>query len=213
MSRRPRKGTGLTAAGLLLMAAALFLTAHHIWQARRAGRSAEEAARQLLLQSAGLQSAVREGNRPEIAPNAPAKLPDPERGMPTAEVDGSRYIGMLDIPVLELSLPVMDTWSEAKLKLAPCRYRGSAYRDDLIIAAHNYRRHFGSLKDLKVGDEVVFTDVEGNAFFYSVEETETLDGSEVEEMGRGDWALTLFTCTLGGKSRVTVRCERREEGR
>ena len=29
----------------------------------------------------------------------------------------------------------------------------------------------------------------------------------VEEMLSGGWALTLFTCTLGGRTRVTVRCE------
>ena len=29
---------------------------------------------------------------------------------------------------------------------------------------------------------------------------------DVEAMESGDWALTLFTCTIGGKTRVTVRC-------
>lgn len=207
-----RKRTGLTAAGLLLIAAALFLTAHHIWRAWSAGQSAKEAARQVVRQTPPHRKAVLERERPELEPNPPLASPDPEREMPTVEVDGNQYIGMLDIPALGLSLPVMDMWSDAKLKLAPCRYQGSAYRDDLIIAAHNYRQHFGSLKDLKVGDEVVFTDVEGSVFFYTVSETGTLDGSAVEEMGQGDWALTLFTCTLGGKRRVTVRCERAETG-
>ena len=114
---------------------------------------------------------------------------------------GQQILGQLDSS--SLALP-----SEAKLKLAPCRYLGSAYQDDLIIAAHNYRRHFGSLKNLSPGDEVIFTDAEGTMFSYVVAKTETIDGSAVEEMNRGDWALTLFTCTLGGKSRVTVRCER-----
>ena len=30
--------------------------------------------------------------------------------------------------------------------------------------------------------------------------------TSVQEMTDGDWDLTLFTCTVGGKSRVTVRC-------
>jgi sortase A len=30
----------------------------------------------------------------------------------------------------------------------------------------------------------------------------------VEEMESDEWDLTLFTCTIGGKSRVTIRCER-----
>ena len=29
----------------------------------------------------------------------------------------------------------------------------------------------------------------------------------MKELLSGDWDLTLFTCTLGGKSRVVVRCK------
>ena len=203
-----RKGTGLTAAGLLLIAAALFLTAGNLWDAWCAENCAKEAARQIVRRIPEPRKTVSEPEKPGLESNTTADLLDPEREMPTVEVEGNEYIGILDIPVLALSLPVMDEWSEAKLKLAPCRYLGSAYQDDLIIAAHNYRRHFGSLKNLSPGDEVIFTDAEGTMFSYVVAKTETIDGSAVEEMNRGDWALTLFTCTLGGKSRVTVRCER-----
>ena len=29
---------------------------------------------------------------------------------------------------------------------------------------------------------------------------------KIEEMAAGDWDLTLFTCTLGGQARLTLRC-------
>ena len=29
----------------------------------------------------------------------------------------------------------------------------------------------------------------------------------VEEMEAGEWDFTMFTCTIGGSNRVTVRCE------
>ena len=76
-----------------------------------------------------------------------------------------------------------------------------------MIAAHNYSSHFGRLKNLSQGDEVTFTDVDGNVFSYVVAALETLSPYAVEEMTSGGWDLTLFTCTIGGKSRVTVRCE------
>ena len=94
------------------------------------------------------------------------------------------------------------------MKVAPCRYEGSAYTDDLILAAHNYPAHFGNLKTLHPGDQVSFTDVDGNQFQYQVVELETLQPTAIQEMEAGEWDLTLFTCTLGGQSRVTVRCER-----
>ena len=37
---------------------------------------------------------------------------------------------------------------------------------------------------------------------------EILQPTAVEEMTAGEFDLTLFTCTYGGKSRVTVRYDR-----
>ena len=43
-------------------------------------------------------------------------------------------------------------------------------------------------------------------FGYEVIELETLSPFAIEEMTGGNWDLTLFTCTVGGQYRVTVRC-------
>lgn len=125
----------------------------------------------------------------------------------TLFIDGREYIGYLSIPALELNLPVQSDWSYPKLKVSPCRYTGSAAGGDLVIAAHNYKRHFARLYTLLPGDDVSFTDAAGKVFQYQVERVETLTPTAVEEMVSGDWDLTLFTCTYGGKSRVTVRCK------
>ena len=69
-----------------------------------------------------------------------------------------------------------------------------------------YFSHFGHLKDLSQGDEITFTDVDGNMFGYEVIELETLSPFAIEEMTGGNWDLTLFTCTVGGQYRVTARC-------
>jgi sortase A len=77
----------------------------------------------------------------------------------------------------------------------------------MIICAHNYDRHFGQIKNLKEGDKVTFTDVYGDRFDYEVSEVTILQPTDVEEMkDPSDWDLTLFTCTIGGATRVTVRC-------
>ena len=126
--------------------------------------------------------------------------------MSEAEVDGYEYIGYVSIPSLGLELPVMSDWSYPQLRIAPCRYYGSVGTEDLIIAAHNYSRHFGNIKTLAPGDAVYFTEMDGTVTAYEVAETDTLNPTAVEEMTDGGWALTLFTCTYGGQSRVTVRC-------
>lgn len=178
--------------GLLLIAAALCLTLYNFWDEKRAGDSAEK----LLLQYQELQVKTSDS---ELEDSGDLK-------MPALEIDGSLYIGVLEIPSLGVTLPVMKEWSYAGLKQAPCRYQGSAFQEDMIIAGHNYRFHFGGLHNLKAGNEVVFTDVEDNRYEYQVTEVVCLEGSDVEGMEAGEWDLTLFTCTTDGQSRVTVRC-------
>ena len=191
-------------AGLLLIAAALALATYNVIDAQRAARSAAQA-----LEALSQTTAVSAAEPEEAsADDAPAYLADPEMPMPTVSFDGNDYIGRVDIPSLGLSLPVISEWSYPRLKIAPCRYTGSAYLDNLIIAAHNYSSHFGNLNRLNTGDTVTFTDVDGNQFTYAVSLIEDLPGTAIEEMQAGEWDLTLFTCTLGGRSRVTVRCER-----
>lgn len=129
----------------------------------------------------------------------------PDMEMPTKRIGGQYYIGELEIPALGLELPVMDEWSYPRLRIAPCRYAGSVYSGDIVIAGHNYLRHFGRLKNLQTGDAVRFTDADGNVFSYAVSNVEILTPTDITGMCTGDWDMTLFTCTYGGAKRVTIR--------
>ena len=53
---------------------------------------------------------------------------------PVTMVGDYEYIGVLDLPALNLSLPIMSDWDYERLKMAPCRQFGSAATDDLVIA-------------------------------------------------------------------------------
>ena len=126
--------------------------------------------------------------------------------MATVEVDGYECIGILEIPVLELELPVLTDWSYEKLNKAPCLYYGSYYEKDFVIAAHNYTSHFGRLSELQTEDIVIFTDVNGRSYYYEVVLLETLPEDATKEMIASGFDLSLYTCTLGGDNRITVRC-------
>ncbi len=81
----------------------------------------------------------------------------------------------------------------------------------MVIAAQNYARHFGKLSKLKIGDAVRFTDTNGKVYNYAVGDLEILQPSATAEMIMSDWDLSLYTYTYGGRTRVTVRCERISE--
>ena len=134
--------------------------------------------------------------------------PEPEKQMRELTVDGVAYVAILELPELELTLPVISQWSDSNGKTAPCRYSGSVYRDDLILCGHNYASHFGKLRELTAGDRLAVSDMDGNRFSYEVTGAEILAADEVEELAAGEWDLTLFTCTAGGKQRFVLRCKR-----
>ncbi len=189
--------------GLSLILAAFLLTGYNLLDERRAEKEAAD-----IITALEEQAEITE----ETALEEPEYTIYPEMEMPTVKIDGKYYVGTLEIPSLHLKLPVMEDWSYEQLKLAPCRYKGSVYREDMIIAAHNYRGHFGELEYLDCGDEIIFTDVDGNAFTYVVAATEILKKTDVEKMEAGEWDLTLFTCTYDGRTRFTVRCKKIGEG-
>ena len=199
MKSKKKGGAFFIAMGLLLITAALFLIGHNLYDIYRAGVSAEYALATLR------EDAAQTGRESDLE-ELPDYLLNPDMEMPETEIDGHYYIGILEIPSLELSLPIMSEWSYPNLKLAPCRYSGSAYTGNFTIAGHNYGTHFGSLKKLKSGDRISFTDVKGRSFLYEVQAVETLEPTAIDDMLRDEWDLTLFTCTFGGQARVTVRC-------
>jgi len=192
--------------GTVLMIAALSLCFINLRENSQAGNQAKEVVNKL--------EQLREPETTPVGMEETEALPDPFGStMTEVEIDGYLYIGTLDIPALGLSLPVMSEWDYPRLKIAPCRYTGSTKTDDLVIAAHNYESHFGKLKNLLKGDRVFFTDMDGVLVEYAVTEIEVLQPTAVEDMSAGDYDLTLFTCTYGGASRVTVRCDRVENER
>jgi len=134
--------------------------------------------------------------------------PAPEDDMPVIEIDGYTYIGYLLVPELALELPVQADWSLDQLENSPCRYTGSLAGGNLIIAGHNYRRHFSPLKQLTAGSRVAFIDVNQNRYTYTVSRIITVAGDDAQTMlsDADQWDLTLFTCTYGGKGRLTLRC-------
>ena len=181
--------------GGLCLAAALSLTFKNYVEEMRGERA-----------SARAEQILRQEVIPELAEGNEAELTVEK--MQSVEIDGHEYIGVVDIPSMKLSLPVQNQWSETLLKTSPCRYSGSFMDDSMIIAGHNYKKHFNKIKYLQTGDTVTFTDVNGGIYEYAVSGIETIPGTDVKGMESGEWDLTLFTCTYGGKNRMAVRCSR-----
>lgn len=193
--------------GIVLVGMALSLFLYNRWDSDRAGRASEEVLEQLL-------DLVEEdtGGNADIDLDEEVLKEDTVPEMRTVTIDGYEYIGYLNVPSLQLTLPVMAQWSYEGLKVAPGRFSGNVYSDDLVICGHNYARHFSPLKWIPAGTKIDFIDMEGRTWTYEVEALETLQPTQVKEMTEktdgDDWDLTLYTCNTGGQTRCAVRCVR-----
>ena len=200
-------GSFFITVGLLLMAAAFGLVWHNRFEAKEAGRKAESIL-------AELSAVIRERSEIDISAEdlfSPVEADKTVPVMATETINENRYIGILEIPALEIALPVAENWTDELLCLSPCRYSGSYYTDDLVICGHNYAEHFAPIKYIEPEELVCFVTVEGTQYFYSVVQRETVWPLQIDQMlGKEDvpWDLTLFTCNNGGESRCAIRCVR-----
>ena len=182
-SRRP-----LVAAGALLLLAGALLAGQNLLTERRAAR-----------QTADLLAAV------ETRIAAPADLPAPEvTGDPWA---GYEVIGVVGLPDLGLSLPVLADYTQDLLAVAPCRYTDDLALEpgQLVVAGHNYRTHFGRLGELAPGSRITWQNLDGVTYTYTVTEVTEIDAGDREALEQGDWDLTLFTCDVTRTRRILVR--------
>lgn len=200
--KRFTRGKALMLSGIVLLLGAGGLYGYNQWMDYQAGQESEEAVITLVEEIQNNDVVIVEVPEAEEGPSAEL--------MKVAELDGAYYMGVLTIPALEKLLPIQSDWSMEKLKRTPCRYSGSIEEGELVIAGHNYKKHFTGLSRLAQGDSVVFTDLEGNQIFYEVREIYTVAATDIEGMVNSGYDLSLFTCNYGGKARVTVRCSRVE---
>ena len=197
--------------GAVLIIAALLLLIYNRQEDEQAGQSAEkllEDVQSVILEQiedSAKMIATMETDKTEESEESP-ELESTE--LTVVEIDGYGYIGYLSIPTIGIELPVMSDWDYKRLKLSPCRQSGSTQTDDLVIVAHNYKRHFGLLSRLKAGDTVTFTEMDATENSYAVTQVEVLEPTQVETVLNSDHDLVLYTCTYGGATRVVVFCDR-----
>lgn len=198
--------------GLLLILASAGLSAANQLEDRRAQAQAQQLLQAVEARIPAVKAPFSPGRPPQAAEPTQASEPVPPpvqaSEAPQADLDNLDAIGILSIEAIGLRLPVLAEESDALLKLSVCRLDGGhdPWPDRLIIAGHNYRSHFGRLKELAVGARVCFQGMSGAQYVYEVSAIEEIGGNDVDALYAGAWDITLFTCNFDGSKRLTLRC-------
>ena len=128
------------------------------------------------------------------------------REIKTIEYEGHNYMGVLSIPSINLTLPIIADYDFSYLTIAPCLYYGNPALNNAIICAHNYKSHFGPVRRVPTGTQVFLSTVSGDNYQYIVENIELIGSRDGIVLVTENPGLTLFTCTNGGGARYAIRC-------
>ncbi len=128
--------------------------------------------------------------------------------------NGKQYetIATLNIPSLGIKYPILSTTSEALLKVSLNKYWGSNPNEvgNMCVLGHNYEntKFFSKLPNIKIGDIVQITDLEGKTLDYTVYETDIIDpydNSCTSQLTDGHTEITLITCYNKGAQRFIAK--------
>ena len=138
---------------------------------------------------------------------------------PIPELAPDSIIGVIEIPILNLSYPFFYELTDELLKTSPCRFYGSfpytsQNKEDfnLCIAGHNYDndKFFSKIKNLNMNDKILLYDTINNTFTYSVienYEVKSDDLSPVYNTITDSYELTLVTCNNFNGNRIIIKAK------
>lgn len=122
-------------------------------------------------------------------------------------------IGMIEIPKINIYYPIISESNDELLKISPCRVSGPLPNENgnLCIAGHNYDNYkfFSKVSDLRIDDEIVIYDMNGNKLSYKIfkiYEVLSSDLSPLEDSKDIKKQVTLITCNnFNSSNRIIIK--------
>jgi len=134
--------------------------------------------------------------------------------------NGKKYetIGIVKIPKINITYPILSKTTDALMKIAPCKFHGASPNEvgNLCIIAHNYRRKgvfFSDVETLSVGDIVEIKDLSQRVIQYEIYDIHTVmpdNVADTTQKTNGRKEVTLITCTDNSEQRIIVRCKEKK---
>lgn len=142
-----------------------------------------------------------------LMPDSQGAVPEERRdnAMPIFSVEGTDFVGILEMPRYESVLPVCANWGH--LTKYPCQFNGSIYDCTMQIGATSQKGQYDFYHEISVGDTVFFTDMESNRYTYEVTNLRYEEHADQTTLSREEAALTLFIKNVYDFEYLIVSCD------
>ena len=128
-----------------------------------------------------------------------------DNSMPVLSLNGTDYLGILELPAHASSMPVCADWGHSSKQ--PCRLSGSIYDGTMQIGGTSQKGQYEFYREISVGDAVYFTDMTGNRYTYAVKDICYEKHANQAELTSEDAALVLFIKNIYAFEYVIVFCD------
>lgn len=190
-SKRQLLSKALVIAGICLLACALVGTVAWQWNMQTWAKRAQETADTLISLLPQARDAVPEARR--------------DNTMSTLCVNGTDFVGVIEMPAYSLTLPVGNDWG--KTEQNPCRFDGSIYDGTMQIGASNQKGQFDFYREISLGDILTYTDMEGNRYTYAVRYIDSARHADRQTLAEKGAPLTIFIKNVYGFEYLIVGLE------
>lgn len=145
----------------------------------------------------------------ELMPERVDGYPDGkgDKVMPCIELDGTDFVGIIEIPLYDAALPLCNVWEGADVDKYPHRYTGSLYDNSLVLGGSDNEGQFDFMKLISNGDSVYVTDMTGVRYSFSVCDIEKTDDVSYNNLLNQDCDLTFFARNTYGFDYTVVKCK------
>lgn len=122
-------------------------------------------------------------------------------------------IGLIEIPKINISYPILSNADEDILKISVCRFSGPLPNriGNLCIAGHNYKNNmmFSRLDELNINDKIYISDLNKNKLEYTIySKYTTLENDWSCTSESNNIEITLITCNKSNNTkRVVVKAK------
>ncbi|MBQ9690519.1 MAG: hypothetical protein IJV62_00175 [Eggerthellaceae bacterium] len=128
--------------------------------------------------------------------------------LPLISIHGTSYLGILEIPSMDIELAVQARWANKGYDNALGATQGWLEDERLAIEGRTATGQFLKLDTIAVDEAVYFTDMTGTKKAYRVFAIDTYDDAITTEEDDRAWDLAISAPDVFGTLRVSVKCMR-----
>ena len=132
-------------------------------------------------------------------------------------MEKNEIIGQIVIDKINVKAYIFAESTKRTLDLGVAKFWGPDINEagNFSISGHNFKKFFGNIKNLEIGDPIYIIDKSGRKVTYEVIEkvpkVEATDMVHIDQNTDGTKRITLITCNPSGVTRYIVKAKQKEE--